>query len=241
MMYVLETKNLVKSYKNRRVVDNVNIKVGKGEIVGLLGPNGAGKTTTFHMIVGLLKADQGRVVYNKKDITSFPMYKRARVGISYLSQEPSIFRNLTVKDNILAILEMMKLSDLQRMHRAEKLMKDLRIAYLSEHMAYTLSGGERRRLEIARALACRPSFLMLDEPFSGVDPIAVAEVQQIITDLRDQGLSILLTDHNVRETLAITNRSYILYQGKVLVSGTPEELVNDNCARRFYLGETFSI
>ncbi len=232
---------MVKTYNNRCIVNKTSIQVKKGEIVGLLGPNGAGKTTTFHMIVGLIRPDEGQVLYGKKDITHWPMYKRARIGMSYLSQEPSIFRKLSVEDNIMAVLEMMPLSMSQRKYCLEKLMKDLRIAYLAKNQAVTLSGGERRRLEIARALAINPSFLMLDEPFSGVDPIAVAEVQQIITNLRDQGLSILLTDHNVRETLSITDRSYIMYEGKVLVSGTAEEIINDDCAKRFYLGETFKL
>ena len=238
-MFLFETKHLVKAYKKRCVVNRVSIAVEKGEIVGLLGPNGAGKTTTFYMIVGLIKPHEGHVLFGKKNITRLPMYKRARSGISYLSQEPSIFRKLSVEQNIMVVLETMNLTYRERKRRMEKLLSDFRIDHLAKHKAYTLSGGERRRLEISRALVNNPSFILLDEPFSGVDPIAVSEIQQIISDLRDQGMSILLTDHNVRETLSSTDRSYIMYEGEILVSGTPESLVKNDYARRFYLGEKF--
>ncbi|OED36749.1 LPS export ABC transporter ATP-binding protein [PVC group bacterium (ex Bugula neritina AB1)] len=240
-MLVLETKNIVKYYKHRPVVNNVNISVEKGEIVGLLGPNGAGKTTTFQTIVGLVRPDEGQIFYEKKDITKLPMYKRARIGMSYLPQEPSVFQKMTVENNIMAALEMMPLSPFQRKYRLEKLMQDLKISYLSQSRAFSLSGGERRRLEIARALARNPSFILLDEPFSGVDPISVAEVQQIIYSLKKTGLSILLTDHNVRETLSITDRSYIMYKGEVLASGTSEKLLEDAYAKRLYFGESFTL
>ena len=240
-MFILETKDIFKVYKNRCIVDKVNICVQKGEIVGLLGSNGAGKTTTFQMIVGLIRPDKGRVFFNKRDITSWPMYKRARIGMSYLSQEPSIFRKLSVEDNIMAVLEMMPLSVSQKHYRLEKLMQDLKISFLAKNQAFMLSGGERRRVEIARALASNPSFLMLDEPFSGVDPIAVAEVQEVIRNLKRQGFSILLTDHNVRDTLSITDRSYVMYQGEILISGTAEELLSDSNTKRLYFGETFKM
>ncbi len=240
-MQLLRTENLVKSYHRRRVVNEVGIHVQEGEIVGLLGPNGAGKTTSFYMIVGLVKADSGKVFFKGQDVTSIPMATRARLGMGYLAQEPSIFRKLTVEENILAVLEMLSLSRAERDKRLEELLKELQLTNLATHKAYTLSGGERRRLEITRALVTRPSFLMLDEPFSGVDPIAVLDVQEILKSLREKGLGILLTDHNVRETLTVTDRTYLIYEGKVLKSGTSEFLANDPEARQLYLGEKFSM
>lgn len=238
-MHLLETKGLQKSYNGRRVVDEVEISVKRGEIVGLLGPNGAGKTTTFYMIVGLIEPENGEIVFDNRDITKLPMHKRARCGIGYLSQEPSIFRKLTVEENILAILETLGISKKERKKRLEMLLGELRISHLAKNYAYTLSGGERRRLEITRALVTDPLFILLDEPFSGIDPIAVAECQEIICDLKKKDLGILLTDHNVRETLSITDRSYIMAYGKVLISGTAEELISDQQARQIYLGEKF--
>jgi lipopolysaccharide export system ATP-binding protein len=240
-MELLKTDNLVKSYHHRRVVNEVNITVNEGEIVGLLGPNGAGKTTSFYMIVGLVKADSGRVYFKSQDVTSVPMSSRARLGMGYLSQEPSIFRKLTVEENLLAILEMLPLSASERKKRLFELMEELELTDLAKNKAYTLSGGERRRLEITRALITRPSFLMLDEPFSGVDPIAVLDVQQILQNLRKKGMGILLTDHNVRETLSVTDRTYLIYEGRVLKSGTSDFLANDAEAKQLYLGEKFTM
>lgn len=238
-MHILKTENLSKSYNKRKVVDGVSIAVGKAEIVGLLGPNGAGKTTTFYSVVGLVRPDQGKVIFDEKDISNTPMYKRARLGLGYLSQEPSIFRRLTVEENIMAILETLKFSRQERKSRLAELLKELKISHLAKNKAYTLSGGERRRLEITRALVTRPSFILLDEPFSGIDPIAVQDVQDILKQLKQKGLGVLLTDHNVRETLAITDRSYIMDEGRILISGTAEELINDPKARQIYLGERF--
>ncbi len=238
---LLKSENLIKNYKRRRVVDHVSLTVNRGEIVGLLGPNGAGKTTTFYMIVGLIRATGGRVFFDGQDITHMAMSRRARLGISYLSQEPSIFRNLTVEQNIMAILEVQNLSRRRRRHRLQQLMQELGLDRLAKSKAYTLSGGERRRLEITRALVISPQLILLDEPFSGVDPIAVFDVQQIILELKKRGLGILLTDHNVRETLAITDRSYIMYESKILISGTSEELIKDPRAREIYLGDQFSM
>lgn len=240
-MNLLETRKLVKSYKGRMVVKGVNIQISRGEIVGLLGPNGAGKTTTFYMVVGVIRPDEGEIFFRGEDITKLPMFERSRLGIGYLSQEPSIFRKLTVEENIMAILETLEISQEERDRRLKRLLNDLDIAYLAKNKAYTLSGGERRRLEITRALVTNPSLILLDEPFSGVDPIAVFEVQKILQRLKAQGLSILLTDHSVRETLSITDRSYLLYEGKVEVSGTSEFLANDAKAREIYLGERFSL
>jgi len=240
-LHLLETKGLVKIYNQRRVVNEVDITVKRGEIVGLLGPNGAGKTTTFYMIVGLVAPNEGKIIFREKDITRLPMYKRARQGIGYLSQEPSIFRKLTVEDNIMAVLETLDLSRKERDRRLKILLDELKITYLAKNKALTLSGGERRRLEITRALVTNPSFILLDEPFSGVDPIAVFEVQQIISELKNRGLGVLLTDHSVRETLAITDRSYIIAEGKILISGSAEQLVNDPKARKIYLGEKFRL
>lgn len=238
-MYLLETKNLVKSYRGRCVVNHVSIQIGRGEIVGLLGPNGAGKTTTFYMVVGIIRPAEGRIYFRGEDITELPIYKRARLGVGYLSQEPSIFRKLTVEENIMAILETLDIPQAERERRLKKLLNDLDITYLAKSRAYTLSGGERRRLEITRALVTSPSLILLDEPFSGVDPIAVFEVQKILAKLKSQGLSILLTDHSVRETLSITDRAYIMYEGKIEVSGSSHFLATDRKAREIYLGEKF--
>ncbi len=238
-MYLLETQGLVKSYKGRCVVNQVSIQISRGEIVGLLGPNGAGKTTTFYMVVGVIKGDSGKILFRGEDVTNLPMYKRARLGMGYLSQEPSVFRKLTVEENIMAILETLDIPRSERKKRLEKLLEDLDIAYLAKNKAYTLSGGERRRLEITRALVTNPSLILLDEPFSGVDPIAVFEVQKILQKLKAQGLSILLTDHSVRETLSITDRAYIMCDGKIEVSGSSNFLATDKKARELYLGERF--
>ncbi len=238
-MHLLETRNLYKSYDGRQVVCGVDLLVKRGEIVGLLGPNGAGKTTTFYMIVGIIHPNQGRIIFDNKDITRLPIHKRSRFGIAYLAQEPSIFRKLTVEENIMAILETLPLSRRERKRRLHALLEELNIAHLAKNQAYTLSGGERRRLEITRALVCNPSFILLDEPFSGIDPIVVSEVQEIIGDLRNKGLGILLTDHNVRETLSITDRAYLIAEGRILISGGAEDLINDSKARDIYLGEKF--
>lgn len=238
-MYLLETQGLVKSYKGRCVVNQVSFQISRGEIVGLLGPNGAGKTTSFYMVVGVIKAESGKIFFRGEEVTQLPMYKRARLGMGYLSQEPSIFRKLTVEENIMAILETLDIPASERKKRLEKLLEDLDIAYLAKNKAYTLSGGERRRLEITRALVTNPSLILLDEPFSGVDPIAVFEVQKILQKLKAQGLSILLTDHSVRETLSITDRAYIMCDGKIEVSGTSSFLATDKKAREIYLGDRF--
>lgn len=241
MAQVLKTDNLVKSYRGRRVVDGVSIDVGKGEIVGLLGQNGAGKTTTFYMMMGLVRPEGGSIFLDGTDVTDMPMHLRARMGLGYLSQEPSVFRKLSVEDNIKAILETLEISRETMGVRLEALMNELGIAHLKKSKAFTLSGGERRRLEIARALVTRPSFMLLDEPFSGIDPIAVQDIQSIVAGLKDKGLGLLITDHNVRETLSITDRSYIMAEGKILVWGKPEDLANDPIAREAYLGEKFSL
>jgi lipopolysaccharide export system ATP-binding protein len=238
---LLRTEGLVKSYGGRRVVNEVEISVNKGEIVGLLGKNGAGKTTTFYMIVGLIQPEAGRVYFDGADITRLPMHQRARLGMGYLSQEPSTFRTLTVEQNIMAILETLKVSEHVRQRRCRRLLEELDITHLARQKAYTLSGGERRRLEICRALVTTPSFIMLDEPFSGVDPIAVFDVQNIIYQLSERGIGVLLTDHNVRETLSIVDRAYIINEGVVEVSGTSDYLINDPTARKIYLGEQFSM
>jgi lipopolysaccharide export system ATP-binding protein len=240
-MHLLQTDGLVKSYTGRRVVDKIAINVKRSEIVGLLGPNGAGKTTTFYMVTGLVRPDEGKIIFDKRDITNLPMHERARCGIGYLSQEPSIFRKLSVEENIMAILETLNISRGERRIRLQKLLGELKISHLAKNKAYTLSGGERRRLEITRALVTEPLFILLDEPFSGIDPIAVFECQQIIRELRERGLGILLTDHNVRETLSITDRSYIMSEGKILISGTKDELITNPEAKKIYLGEKFSM
>jgi len=239
--YLIQTEKLVKAYKGRKVVREVDIKVKAGEIVGLLGPNGAGKTTSFYMIVGLVKPTQGKVFFNGKNVTRTPMYKRARMGMGYLSQEPSIFRKLTVQDNVMAILETLPISMKERRLRLEQLLEDLKISHLAKQKAYTLSGGERRRLEITRALVTNPSIILLDEPFSGVDPLAVNDVQDIVRELRDKGLGVLITDHNVRETLAVVDRAYLLCEGQVLSEGNSDFLVNDKVSRELYLGPRFSM
>ena len=238
---LLQTENLEKSFKKRKVVRGVSIAVNPGEIVGLLGPNGAGKTTTFTMTVGLLRPDAGKIFYNGEDITKKPMYLRARAGMAYLPQEPSVFRQLSVRDNILAILEYQSLSRDERNKRADALLDELNIAHLAASPAYTLSGGERRRTEIARALVTNPKVFLLDEPFAGIDPIAVADLQDMMGQLKKKGIGVLITDHNVRETLGISDRAYIIIEGEVRVSGTPEEITNDPTARKYYLGERFSM
>jgi lipopolysaccharide export system ATP-binding protein len=238
-MILLETKNLVKTYSGRTVVDHVSFTVNQGEIVGLLGRNGAGKTTSFRMTIGMISPDDGAVIFDGVDVSKMPMYKRARSGMGYLSQEPSIFRRLTVRDNIMAILETMKLAKAARNERCDHLLEQFHLTRLSGQLARTLSGGERRKLEIARALVTNPTMILLDEPFSGVDPIAVEELQHEIRGLKDRGISILLTDHNVRETLTVTDRSYIMDSGKILREGAPRDLINDEVVRKSYLGQTF--
>ncbi len=234
-------KDLCKSYKKRRVVDGVSLEVNKGEIVGLLGPNGAGKTTTFYMITGIVKPETGSVFLNEVDITGYPMYKRARLGIGYLAQEPSVFRNLSVEENILSILEMRNIEKKERKESMEQLLEEFKLTHVAKSLGYALSGGERRRVEIARTIANNPDFILLDEPFAGVDPIAVEDIQNIVRYLKQKGLGILITDHSVRETLSITERAYIMAEGKVLISGTPEEISNDDTARRIYLGQGFKL
>jgi lipopolysaccharide export system ATP-binding protein len=238
---ILRSENLVKIYKKRKVVNDVSIEVKQGEIVGLLGPNGAGKTTTFYMIIGFIKPEDGKVLIGDEDITNLPMYERARKGIGYLSQEPSIFRKLSVEQNILAILEMQKLGRMERKEKLEALLGELDITPLAKNKAYTLSGGERRRVEITRALSTEPKFMLLDEPFLGIDPIAVEDIQKIIYRLKDKNLGILITDHNVRETLSITDRAYIMCEGEILKSGTAEFLASDPEAKKIYLGEKFKL
>jgi len=240
-MIKLRTEDLVKVYKKRKVVNQVSIDIGQGEIVGLLGPNGAGKTTTFYMIVGMIRPQSGKIYLDDQEITRQPMYKRARMGIGYLSQEQSIFRRLTVEQNILAILETLDISKEERASRLESLLMELNIAHLAKNKAYTLSGGERRRVEITRALVTQPKFILLDEPFAGVDPIAVEEIQNIVQSLKARGIGVLITDHNVHETLSITDRTYLLYDGVVLKSGTAELLANDPEAIKLYLGEKFKL
>ena len=236
---ILRTQGLLKIYGRRAVVNGVDIQLGRGEIVGLLGPNGAGKTTSFYMIAGLVRPDGGSVMFQGEDVTDFPMHRRARMGMGYLPQEESIFRKLSVEDNLLAILETQPLPKKERKNRCEELLNQFGITHVAKQLALTLSGGEKRRLTIARSLVTNPLLLMLDEPFSGVDPIAVADVQQIVSKLRDAGLAILITDHNVRETLSIVDRAYLIFEGRVETQGTKEFLVNDPVARRVYLGEGF--
>jgi lipopolysaccharide export system ATP-binding protein len=238
---VLRTEKLVKTYGGRAVVNGVDVNCHSGEIVGLLGPNGAGKTTSFYMVVGLVRPDSGKVYFQDKEVTDYPMYKRARLGMGYLPQEESIFRKLTVEQNIMAILELTPLNKRERKHRCEELLNQFGIEHVARQLALTLSGGEKRRLTIARSLVTKPSLLMLDEPFSGVDPIAVYDVQQIIKNLGDSGLAILITDHNVRETLNIVDRAYLVHEGKVVTQGEKDFLLNDPIARRVYLGETFQM
>jgi lipopolysaccharide export system ATP-binding protein len=235
----LSAHGLVKTYSHRKIVDNVDIEINPGEIVGLLGPNGAGKTTTFHMIVGLLHPDKGEIFLEGKEITKLPMYKRARRGIGYLSQEPSIFRRLTVGENIWAILETTKLTQSERKEKLNSLLQELGIEHLAENEACLLSGGEKRRVEISRALVTTPQYILLDEPFVGIDPITTVEIQQIVGRLKNNGLGVLITDHNVRETLEIIDRAYIMYEGRILLSGTARELLESEEARQVYLGKKF--
>ena len=238
---LLRTDKLVKAYRQRRVVDSVSITVATGEIVGLLGPNGAGKTTTFNLVVGIVKPDEGRVNFQARDITRLPMHQRARLGIGYLTQEPSVFRKLTVEENILAILETCKISWAERIVRLKYLLDELDLTPLARNKAYTLSGGEKRRLEITRALVTSPKLMLLDEPFSGIDPIAVYEVQKIVRRLKERGLGILITDHNVRETLKLVDRAYLIYKGQVVYEGGGPEMLNDPKAREIYLGPEFNM
>jgi lipopolysaccharide export system ATP-binding protein len=242
MQQTLSTDDIGKSYRGRRVVNGVSLHINQGEVVGLLGPNGAGKTTTFYAIVGLISPDTGRILMDGAEITGVPMYLRARsYGISYLPQEPSVFRKLTVEENIMAILEAQPLSWENRRSRMETLIEQLGLAHIRKTRGYALSGGERRRVEIARCLCIRPTFILLDEPFSGIDPIAVLDLQKIIFDLKASGIGVLITDHNVRETLSVTDRAYIINQGRIFRSGTPEQLGNDPEVKRVYLGESFSL
>lgn len=241
MERTLRTDNLVKAFKGRTVVAGVSINLEAGEVVGLLGPNGAGKTTTFYMVLGLLKPDRGQVILNGEDVTDLPVYKRARKGLGFLPQEPSIFRKLTVEQNVMAILEILDLSEDERSQRLESLLQELDLTHLAKSKAYTLSGGERRRAEITRALVTSPDFMLLDEPFAGIDPIAIADIQAIVARLKQKGVGVLITDHNVRETLQIVDRAYLIYEGRVLVSGTAQELASDERAREIYLGERFSL
>ncbi len=237
----LHTTIIQKTYKGRAVVKGVSIEVNQGEIVGLLGPNGAGKTTSFYMIVGLVKPDVGKVYLDDLDITDYPMYKRAQLGIGYLPQEVSVFRKLSVEDNILSILEMTKLNKQERLARLEELLNEFSLTHVRKNLGHSLSGGEKRRTEIARALATNPKFVLLDEPFAGVDPIAVEDIQSIIADLRKKNIGILITDHNVQETLSITDRAYLLFEGNILKAGTAEELASDEQVRKVYLGQNFEL
>lgn len=239
-MYI-ETDNLVKTYKGRNVVDGVSLRVDRGQVVGLLGPNGAGKTTTFYMIVGLEKPNNGRIFINGDEVTAMPMYQRSRFGIGYLPQEASVFRKLTVEENLLAILETTSLSKAERKEKTENLLKEFNIAHVRDRKGSELSGGERRRVEIARCLAIDPYFILLDEPFAGVDPIAVADIQDIISYLRQRGIGILITDHNVRETLSIVDRAYILNEGQILIDGDSDTIATSEVAKKFYLGDKFSL
>ena len=238
---IVATENLCKAYGKREVVHEVSISMRAGEVVGLLGPNGAGKTTTFYMVVGLVPATRGKVFLDGRDITSLPMWQRSRLGLGYLPQEASIFRKLSVRDNVMAIVETMLMPASERAPYTTSLLRDLGLLNLEKQPAYTLSGGERRRLEIARALATKPRFMLLDEPFSGVDPISVSDVQGIVRDLKKKGIGVLITDHNVRETLSIVDRAYLIYQGRVLVEGAASSIINDPRSRQFYLGEGFKM
>lgn len=240
-MQILSTVDLTKSFKGRKVVDGITLRISQGEVVGLLGPNGAGKTTTFYIIVGLASADAGKVLLDGFDISSLPMYIRARNGISYLPQEPSIFRKLTVEENLMAILETIPLTENQRRERLEELLEQFGLQKVRRSHGYLLSGGERRRVEVARSLVISPSFVLLDEPFAGIDPLAVVDIQNIILQLRASGIGVLLTDHNVRETLQVTDRAYIISGGRIFRSGTPEELGNDSEVKKVYLGDNFRL
>lgn len=238
---ILRAENLVKKYKSRTVVDHVSVQVGQGEIVGLLGPNGAGKTTSFYMIVGLIKPNEGKIFLDSEDITALPMYQRARKGIGYLAQEASVFRKLTVEENILSVLEMREFTRQQRMDKVDELINEFSLHKVRKNLGMSLSGGERRRTEIARALAVDPSFVLLDEPFAGVDPIAVEEIQSIVAKLKSKNIGILITDHNVDETLSITDRAYLMVDGKLFKSGTAEDLASDPQVRKVYLGQNFEL
>ncbi|MGB3777001.1 MAG: LPS export ABC transporter ATP-binding protein [Tunicatimonas sp.] len=238
---VLRGENLVKKYKRRTVVDHISVTVAQGEIVGLLGPNGAGKTTTFYMIVGLVKPNQGKVFLDQTNITSLPMYKRAQRGIGYLAQEASVFRKLSVEDNLLAVLEMTSMTKIERREKVDSLLEEFSLTHVRKNLGMVLSGGERRRTEIARALAVDPKFVLLDEPFAGVDPIAVEEIQTIVAQLKNKNIGILITDHNVNETLSITDRAYLMFEGKLLKAGSAEELASDEQVRRVYLGQHFEL
>ena len=240
-MQILSTVDLTKSYKGRKIVDGISLRIGQGEVVGLLGPNGAGKTTTFYIIVGLVSPEAGQILLDGVDISSFPMYLRARNGISYLPQEPSIFRKLTVEENVMAVLETLPLSAHQRRERLEEVVEELGLQQVRRSYGYMLSGGERRRVEIARSLVISPSFVLLDEPFSGIDPLTVLDIQKIILQLRAAGIGVLLTDHNVRETLQVTDKAYIINRGQIFRAGTPEELGNDAEVKRIYLGDNFRL
>jgi len=240
-MKLLEVNNLTKSYGNKTVVREVSLSVKRGEVVGLLGPNGAGKTTTFYMVVGIISPDQGNISFDNQDITYTPVHVRARFGIGYLSQEPSVFRKLSVEENIMSILETLSFTKVERLRKLDELLEELKISHLRRNKAYTLSGGETRRLEITRALVTNPSFLLLDEPFSGIDPIVVGEAKDIITELKEKGMGILVTDHNVRETLSITDRAYLISEGKILIAGTSDDLISHKEAREVYLGRDFKM
>ena len=238
---ILKSSNLVKIYGSRKVVNDVSLEVNQGEIVGLLGPNGAGKTTTFYMTVGFIKPNQGHVYLNDEEITALPMYKRAQKGIGYLPQEPSVFRKMSIEDNIMAVLEMTKLNKAERKEKLESLIEEFSLGHVRKNNGDTLSGGERRRTEIARALATNPSFILLDEPFAGIDPIAVEDIQYIVAKLKTKNIGILITDHNVQETLSITDRAYLMFEGSILKAGTAEELAADEMVRKVYLGQNFEL
>ena len=238
---ILRAENLMKSYSGKRVVKDISLQLKQGEIVGLLGPNGAGKTTSFYMIVGLIKPNSGKIYLDEKDITKFPMYKRAQSGIGYLAQEASVFRKMTVENNILSVLQLTNLSKKEQINKMESLLDEFGLANIRKNRGDLLSGGERRRTEIARALATDPLFILLDEPFAGVDPLAVEDIQKIVTELTKKNIGILITDHNVRETLAITDRTYLMFEGNILKDGKPEELANDDTVRKVYLGKNFEL
>ena len=239
-MKCLRTNKLVKSYKNRCVVNQISIEVRRGEVVGLLGPNGAGKTTTFYMVVGLTRPDQGQVLLDQEDLTPYPMFKRAQRGISYLPQEPSVFRKLTVQENILAVIEHQKIPLKAKYQKVRALLEEFNIGHIRDAKGFSLSGGERRRVEISRALATSPSFILLDEPFAGIDPIAVADIQSVVQNLKSRGIGVLITDHNVRETLSITDRAYIISEGRIIAAGEPDRVAEDQKVRKIYLGEQFT-
>tara|TARA_B100001027_G_scaffold209247_1_gene175208 strand:+ start:900 stop:1637 length:738 start_codon:yes stop_codon:yes gene_type:complete len=238
---ILKALNIVKSFRSKKAVDNVSLEVKQGEIIGLLGPNGAGKSTSFYMIVGLIRPDSGKIILEDKEITKYPMYRRAQNGIGYLSQDPSVFRKLSVEDNILSILQLSKLSQKAQVKKTESLLEEFGLISIRKNRGDLLSGGERRRTEIARALASNPKFILLDEPFAGVDPIAVEDIQKIVSHLKDRNIGVLITDHNVQETLAITDKTYLMFEGKILKEGTPEELAKDEMVRKVYLGKNFEL